>query len=99
MLYRIRFDNAVGSILHQGGITSTREKLGFWPAGESVIAIEIGKQLGLKPNECALIAIDYVYSKKRDAGEISENLRLPCMTPPHLFEKSVEYYRLRNRNT
>ncbi len=68
MFYRARFDNAIGVLLQNAGIRTTDEKLEFWPAGESAIAIAIGKLQGLKPEECAAIAVQYVYQKKTEDG-------------------------------
>ncbi|MFB1489315.1 MULTISPECIES: hypothetical protein [unclassified Thiocapsa] len=73
---------------------TTREKLEFWPAGETPIAIQIGKMLGWAPRECALIALKSVYFKKQDAGEISEFLDIPL--PVQSLDKLIQYNRLRD---
>jgi hypothetical protein len=96
MLYRIRFDSNVGAILREAGIRGVKEQLDFWPAGETAKAIEIGQQLGLTPAECASIAVDYVYRKKIDVGEIGDSPYFP-MTPSHLFNKVIDYMRLRDQ--
>lgn len=95
MFYRLRLDNAIGVILNNAGLTTTQDKLDFWQTGESVIAGEIGKQLGFSPKECALIAIRNVYSKKQEAGIYTKELNFPADI--ELFEQEINYSRERDR--
>ena len=95
MFYRARFDNAVGVLLQNAGIRTTDAKLEFWPSGESAIAIEIGQLQGLKPEECAGMAVRYVYEQKRQDGTCTEELYFPASF--ELFEKEVAYFQERDR--
>lgn len=95
MFYRLRLDNAIAIVLNDAGLTTTQDKLEFWPAEESVIAAKIGSQLGLSPKECALIAISYVYSKKQKAGIYTRELYFPVDI--ELFEQEINYIRDRDR--
>lgn len=95
MLYRVRVDNNVGGLLKRSGITGVKEQMKYWPAGETAKAVQIGKQLGLPPDECAVIALSYVEGKKRDTGETNITLDIPPMG--HLFEKSLNYHMLREQ--
>lgn len=90
----MRFDNTVGCILQEAGLTKIKEKLEFWPAGETAIAIRIGKILGLAPRECAVIAVNSIRFRKQETGEISKDFYVNL--PLEMLDKLIEYNRLRD---
>ena len=82
MLYRVRVDNNVGGLLKRSGITGVKEQMKYWPAGETAKAVQIGKQLGLPPDECD--RTDVAHGPIRGVGESSDVCRIHAQTsfPP-----------------
>ena len=69
MLYRMRFDNNVGSILKSANL-STNDIIDFWPVGATAEHVKSGQALGLSPLEAATLGVAYVTKKRSLSGQI-----------------------------
>lgn len=65
MLYRLRFDNLVGSILKSCHRTLD-QSLEFWPVGATEHWVKQGKSKRWKPIEAAAFGVAHIAMKRRD---------------------------------
>ena len=67
MLYRVRFDSAVGKYFEQVGLSSA-EAMQIWPSGATKGWINHFKPRGWKPKDAALAAVGYEIAAAVESG-------------------------------